>query len=307
LSEYFASAPAHDFFWWCLGSGGVAAVGFVASFVFLHHTRLMENMPTSRLRSAAQGYIEVEGDARLMEGPPIIAPLTKARCVWWRFAIDEKRGSGKNRRWVTIESRTSDDCFELDDGTGRCVVDPDGAKVIPSHRQRWYGSSETPDISPELGSGWLRAGFSPFRYTEERIHPGNSVYALGAFRTQTGMADAFDEQLDLKDLLNKWRHDKKMMALFDVNKDGQVDQKEWDAARRMAKKKVSEVHVQRAVETPDLHLLARPRDGRPFILSAIPQAQLIRRYRISSAACLVLAAGGGYVLLHALLARGLIG
>lgn len=307
MSEYFASAPAHDFFWWCLGSGLVAAAGFVASFVFLHRTRLMENMPTSRLRSAAQGYIELEGDARLMEGPPIIAPLTKARCVWWRFCVEKKVQSGKNTKWVTVSSGTSDDCFELEDDTGRCVVDPDGAKVIPSHHQRWYGSSERPDISPKLGGGWLRAGFSRFRYTEDRIDPGNPVYALGAFRTQTGSPDAFDQQLDLRELLDKWKHDKGMMALLDVNKDGRVDQKEWDAARRMAQKKVSEVHVQRAVETPDLHLLARPRDGRPFILSGIPQARLIRRYRLSSAGCLVLAAGGGYVLLHALLARGLVG
>jgi E3 ubiquitin ligase len=307
LSEYFANAPAHDFFWWCLGSGLVGAGAFIASFVFLHRTRLMENMPTSRLRSAAQGYIEVEGDARLMEGPPIIAPLTKARCIWWRFRIEEKRGSGKNQRWVTLQSRTSEDCFELDDGTGRCVVDPDGANVIPSHRQQWYGSRETPDVGPKISGGWLSLGFGRYRYTEERIHAGEPVYALGLFRTQVGGPDSFDEKLDLKELLDKWRYDKRMMALFDVNKDGQVDQKEWDAARRMAQKKVRDEHVQRAVESPDLHLLAKPRDGRPYILSGVPQGKLIRRYRLSSAACLVVTAGGGFVLLNALLARGLIG
>jgi hypothetical protein len=307
LAAYFASVPPDDFFWWCLGSGVVAAAAFVGCFVYLYRCRLMENMPTSRLRSAAQGYIELEGIARLMEGPPIIAPLTKATCVWWRFAIEEERGSGKNRRWATIESGISDECFELDDGTGKCVVDPDGARVIPNRRQRWYGSSPTPDVTPQLGRGWLRAAFSKYRYTEERIDPEHSVYALGSFRTQAGGPEAFDEQLDLKELLGKWKYDKKMMAMFDVNKDGRVDQKEWDAARRMGLKRVREEQVRRAVETPDLDILARPKDGRPYILSGVAQDDLIRRYRWSSAGCIVLAAGAGFVLLQALLGRGLIG
>jgi hypothetical protein len=306
LGEYFATAPADEFFWWCLGSGAVTVAGFIASFVFLHRSRLMENMPTSRLRSAAQGYVELEGVAKLAEGPPIIAPLTQARCVWWRFRVEKKVQSGKNSKWVTVRSGTSEDCFELDDGTGKCMVDPDHATVIPSHYQRWYGSAERPDVGPELGRGLLRSGFGRYRYTEERIHPAEAVYALGGFRTQAGGSDAFDEQLDLKELLHKWKHDKAMMALLDMNKDGQVDQKEWEAARRMAVKKVRDEHVQRAVDTPDLHILAKPRDGRPYILSGIPQAKLIRRWRLQSGACILLAAIAAGVLLKALLSRGFI-
>lgn len=307
MTEYFASAPAHDFFWWCAGSGAVAAAAFVGSFMFLHQTRLMENMPTSRLRSAAQGYLELEGIARLMEGPPIIAPLTKARCVWWRFQVEEKKRRGKSDSWVTIARGTSTDSFELNDGTGKCVVDPDGARVIPNHRNRWYGSSETPSTTPHMGSGWLRAMFGKYRYTEERMHQEEPVYALGTYRTQTGGPDAFDEKLDVKDLLEKWKHDRKMMAMFDVDKDGSIDAREWEAARRMAKTKVRDEHIQRAVETPDLHLLAKPRDGRPYILSGIPQAKLIRRYRLYSAGCIALAAGAGAVMVQALLARGTFG
>ncbi|MGQ0586115.1 MAG: GIDE domain-containing protein [Gammaproteobacteria bacterium] len=306
MTEFFASAPPADFFWWTAAAAAAALAAFVGCFVFLHRARLMENMPTSRLRSAAQGYVELEGDARLMEGPPIIAPLTKTRCVWWNYRIEEKQQSGKNSNWVTIDKGRSDDCFELDDGTGKCVVDPDGANVIPRHSQTWYGSSRRPDTSPAIGRGWLRAGFSRYRYVEERLHFSEPLYALGTYRTQAGGPDSFDEKLDLKELLEKWRADKKMMALFDVNKDGTVDQKEWDAARRMAVKKVREEHVQRAVGSTDLHILARPRDGRPYILSGIPQAALIRRWRLSSFACLAVAAGAGYVVLAALLARRMI-
>ena len=306
MSEFFASAPPADFFWWTAGAGVVTLAAFIGCFVFLHRARLMENMPTSRLRSAAQGYVELEGDARLMEGPPIVAPLTLTKCVWWSFRIEEKRQSGKNTNWVTIDRGISDDCFELDDGTGKCVVNPDGAKVIPRHRLTWYGSTPRPDRSPEMGHGWLRLGFSKYRYVEERIDNHDPLYALGSFRTQVGGPDSFDEKLDLKELLDKWKHDKRMMALFDTNKDGTVDAKEWEAARRMAVRKVRDEHVQRAVDTPDLHLLARPRDGRPYILSGIPQAMLIRRWRLSSLGCLVLAGAAGYVLITALVARHLV-
>jgi hypothetical protein len=307
LDPFFATLPTDHYVWWCLGSGAVAVAGFLASFVFLHRCRLMENMPTSRLRSAAQGYIELEGRARLAVGPPIIAPLTKRDCVWWRFRVEKKVRSGKNSKWVTVRSGTSDACFELDDDTGKCMVDPDGATVIPSARERWYGSSESPDVPPHIGTGFLRAGFSAYRYTEERLHARDGLYALGTFRTQAGGSEPFDEDLDLKELLTKWKHDKKMMALFDTNKDGTVDAKEWEAARRMAQRKVRDEHVQRAVDTPDLHILAKPRDRRPYILSGVPQAKLVRRYRVQSAACIGAAAVGGFVLLEALMARGIVG
>lgn len=308
--QYLASAPADEFFWWCAIPAGLALIGLIAGFTFLLRTRLIENTPTSRLRSAAQGYIEVEGHARLMDGPPIICPLTATRCIWWRYKVEEEQEyyDGKSRRthWVTIDRGVSDDSFLLDDGTGRCVVDPTGADVIPTVKHVWYGHTRRPTIGPVAGKGSWRALFCDYRYTEELILAGNPVYALGAFRTQAGGPESFDEKADLTELLSKWKHDKKMMALLDVNKDGAVDVKEWEAGRRMAVQKVRQDHVQRAVETGDLHILAKPRDRRPFVLSGIPQEALIRRFRVYSALCSGLAASAGVFALWALQLRGLL-
>lgn len=308
--EYLASAPADEFFWWSAIPALLAAGAFVASFVFLHRKRLIEDMPTSALRSAAQGYVEVEGIARLMEGPPIISPLSGTRCVWWRYKVEKKQrqhGGGRSRTsWVTVDRGLSDDSFLLDDGTGKCVVDPAGASVIPAVTRRWYGRGPRPDVSFEAGRGFWRSIFCDYRYTEELIFAAREVYALGTFRTQAA-SESFDEQLDVKELLQKWKHDPKMMALFDVDKDGSVNMKEWEAARRMAIEQVRREHVARAVEqAADLHILARPRDKRPFILSGIPQAALVRRYTVQAMACIggsTFAAGFALWTLHV---RGII-
>ncbi len=311
FAQYLAGAPAEEFFWWCAVPAGATLAALAAGFSFLLRTRLIENTPTSRLRSAAQGYIEVEGRVRLMDGPPILCPLTAARCIWWRYKVEEEQEyyDGKNRRrhWVTVDRGVSDDSFLLDDDTGQCVVDPTGADVIPTVKRVWYGHTRRPTVGPEAGKGFWRAAFCDYRYTEELIQAGNAVYALGAFRTQTGGPESFDEKADLTELLSKWKHEKKMMALLDVNKDGAVDVKEWEAARRMALQKVRQEHVQRAVETGDLHILAKPRDRRPFVLSGIPQAALIRRFRVYSGLCNAAAFATGAFALWTLQLRGLIG
>lgn len=288
--------------------GGAFVLALVgAGLALLQRGRTLENLPTSRLRSAAQGYVELEGHAALMPGPPIIAPLTKAPCVWWKYSVTQTKGSGRNKRKVTVATGTSEECFELRDDTGRCVVDPDGARVIPSRRHTWYGVSATPSMGPELGSGFLRAVFCDYTYYEELLLPGDRLYAVGAYRTQSAVGEPADEQLDLQDLLNKWKGDRRMMAMFDVNKDGTVDQREWEAARRMGLEKVRTERVRESVETPDLNILARPKDGRPYILSGVPQSTLVRRYRFGATACLALAAAGGWLLLKSLRDVGLVG
>ena len=281
LPAYFASAPPQAFALWSALLAALSAASLAASFIFLRRTRLIEDLPTARVRSAAQGYAEFEGIARLMPGEPVICPLTATRCAWWEFKVEEKRQDAGRRgsHWVTLRAETSDECFLLDDGSGACIVDPDGASVIPAIERTWYGYTARPDIGPEAGKGWWRAMWCKYRYTERLILPAQPMYALGLFRTQTGIAESFDEQADLRELLVKWKHDPKMMALFDVNKDGVVDQREWDAARRTGLSQVRREQVERAVATPDLNILGKPRDGRPFILSGVPQDALIRRYR----------------------------
>src|SRR4030067_2822595 len=60
------------------------------------HVRLIEDTPTAKIRSAPQGYVELEGLGKLMDGPPIIARLTGLPCVWDRYTIEEYVATGKS-------------------------------------------------------------------------------------------------------------------------------------------------------------------------------------------------------------------
>ena len=66
-------------YWLAVGFLVLVALGaFWAIFHFFYRARFIEDTPTSRVRSAAQGYVELNGVGRLMTGPPIISPPRKS-------------------------------------------------------------------------------------------------------------------------------------------------------------------------------------------------------------------------------------
>lgn len=305
LADGLAATDAGPFWLWTLVSLGVALGSFVFAFLSLHKARLIENTPTSRIRSAAQGYVELEGFARLLPGPDIVSPLTGTRCCWWKYRVQkrERQWSGHRRdHWRTIESATSDELFLLVDPTGDCVVDPSGAKIYPSLRRRWRGNGRRPGHVPEK-TPWLQ--FGDYRYDEELIGFGDPLHALGWFRTQSG-TPSFDENADVTALLREWKTDQAaLLARFDADGDGRIDLQEWETARRAALERVRRTHVEQAVD-PDVHVLCQPRDRRPFVLSTLEKGQLARRHRFRSLGLFVLSVLSGSYGIFALAARSLL-
>src|SRR5690242_5297142 len=105
LRQYLAAAPAHDFFWFCFVPAAGALAAFFTCFMYLRRERLLQDTPTARIRSAAQGFVELEGRGRVMAGPPIVAPLTRAACVWWRYRVERRVTDSKGRSsWNTVDA-----------------------------------------------------------------------------------------------------------------------------------------------------------------------------------------------------------
>lgn len=262
----------------------IAAVSAVFYFIWrsLHRARLIEDMPTARIRSAPQGYVEIEAVGRLLDGPPIVGPLTGIHCLWYRYNI-EHRESRSDRRgrssstWSTLQSGVSDGLFVIEDATGRCIIDPDGAEVITVESDVWYGWEEFPRQGPPLSRSWMRLSGGDYRYTEARLMPG-MVYALGWFGTVRNAPGDVSGETSI--LLREWKSDQaSLLSRFDRNGDGQIDAGEWDAAREAALQEVIKLRSHRP-HAPASHVLSRsPSDRHPFLLSALSQEVLTVRYR----------------------------
>jgi hypothetical protein len=284
LDAHWIATADPGIFWMAAGIAGLTGLaGFLGTFHFLRRLRLIEDTPKSLIRSAAQGYVELQGQCRLMPGEPIIAPLTRQPCVWWSYSIEQKNTHNNRTSWSTVQRRTSDDLFFIDDGTGHCVVDPDHAAVYPSVHQVWYGDTEMPEGGPALGKLGIT---SSYRYSESRMLSDDALYALGYFHTQgpAGMGEINEE---VRQLLVEWKRDQAgLIRRFDTNHDGQIDQAEWDSARDEARREVLQ-NEREALARPPANILSRPPDGRPYILSSEPPRRLESRFRIYAIGCVL--------------------
>ncbi|MEN8260579.1 MAG: GIDE domain-containing protein [Pseudomonadota bacterium] len=289
ISERILQATPESF-WFCVIMGAIfALLCFYLAFRYLLRARLVADIPTAKIRSAAQGYTELEGHAQLMDGPPIRAPLSGTPCVWYSYKIEEKRTHSLDRRqgsiWQTIESGVSDAIFHLQDDTGLCIVDPEGAEVTPSIRVSWRARSRMPHIVAPAPESLTDLLFSTgnYRFTEQRIHPGDRVYAIGFFES-IGSHEPVHSHTEIRNLLSTWKQDKTLLLKrFDQDGNGEIDLLEWENAREQAEKEVLAARREQAKQ-PQFHLLKKPQNGtQPFILSNVPQQKMITRYSLLAA------------------------
>jgi len=251
----------------------MSAVSFFAWVANYRRYRHIQDLPTSKVASAAQGYVELVGRTELLPGEPIVSKLSRSRCCWYSYQIEEK---GSNDKWGIVDSGSSVEHFLLVDDTGQCVISPDGAEVLTHDDKSWEESDR--------------------RYTEWLLLPKSVIYAIGEFSTTAGTAvTAGDERADVGALLAQWKaNQKELHGRFDLDRDGKVSMKEWELARLQARREVRarQTDVQsRSVE--GVHILRKPRDGRLFLLANELPGKIGSRYRFWSWVHLVIFLGAG--------------
>ncbi len=247
---------------------GIAIWSFYRMYRWYHYARLVENVPTAKIRSAAQGYVELIGQTRLMDGPVIVAPLSRKMCVWYRYKIEEKisrpNSNGmSNTHWRVVKQAISEELFLLEDDTGRCVIDPDGADVIVTNKTIWHKRHVIP----------------PRRYTEELIIEGEPLYAIGLFKT---VADIESQKLreQVAQLLRQWKNDpNQLLHQFDHDRNNELSSDEWEQARKMAERQIRLEQGQRE-KLEQLNVLQiGPHKDQAFILSTVSEQDLIKKYK----------------------------
>lgn len=241
---------------WLAAFAFVCASGLTAWAGNTRRRRWIEDVATSRIASAAQGYVELSGMIEPHAGDMLPARLSQTPCVWYRYQIEKKDSDGD---WRVEEFGQSDQTFLLTDSTGSCVVDPQGAEITTRHKETWTESDR--------------------RYTEHLLLPHDDLYALGEFATLGYDASPQDTRRQISDLLSEWKSDRAaLLRRFDADRDGELDTEEWDAARQAAEKQVRAHQWERVAGNP-LHLLGKPKDRRPYLLSNLGHDGLGQRYR----------------------------
>ena len=145
-----------------------------------------------------RGPVEIEGRAVASDDGTVEAPFTGSRCLAYTYEVEELRSSGKTQSWQTLDSGMDGVDFAVDDGTGRVLVNPEGADVhLESQSVTVPAGTELPDrlgayvagtdaVEPQdrtvdLVVAEVNVG-NRQRFTERRLDVGESVYVYGLAR-----------------------------------------------------------------------------------------------------------------------------
>ncbi|PKO55608.1 MAG: hypothetical protein CVU28_05850 [Betaproteobacteria bacterium HGW-Betaproteobacteria-21] len=231
------------------------ATGLFGWLRSVQHARLILDTPTSRIASAAQGYVELRGRGQPLHGTPLLSPLNGLPVLWYRLATWRKASDGKWRHQSTFDSDAS---FLLDDGSGTCAVDPEGAEMLVRRR----------DVHER---GELRQ----IQWSLIRHDP---IYVLGDFTTIGSIAPELDTTGQVRELLAQWKANQPdLLKRFDLNGDGSIDLKEWELARAQARREVlRQRHV--VLSAPEAHVVRKPAD-RLYLVSDLGPQRIARRYQ----------------------------
>ena len=257
-----------------------------AMFRQLRLARWVEDTPTSKIRSAAQGLVELKGALASDGQPALRSPLSGETCLWYRFRIEEYRGNGRpgrNSGWQQVEQGISKQALLIKDDTGACLILPEGAVVHPLLRRRWEGRHRWP-LSPARNKGLLNTLIGRrYRYTEERLQEGDLLYALGWFESRGGGRDATDLDQLVGQIIRSWKSDyPSLLARFGQPNSNRLGQLEWQHVRAAAIIEAKQL-LRESTQKPARHVLSRPHHKRlPFVLSAYPEDYLSRRLRRQS-------------------------
>ena len=250
----------------------VGAGLIVFGFILLRRKRLLENVPTSRIRSVAMGFAELLGSAK--NRTPLVAPYSGIPCVYYRCLLEEERQRSRGgREWATLEQGESSDPFYLQDETGALLVDPAGAETVLERSYRQI----------ERGEGWLGRRK---RYSEWWVVTGQKLFVAGTVRR---LRDAvLERRAALGDRLRTLKHDPERMKTFDADHDGQISTEEWgNAVRSVQDDLVREDAAAPQEPTEDTVAIGKGSDETTFVIATRGEKSLLLRLRLEVAGSLV--------------------
>ena len=163
-------------------------------FQLLVRIRLLLSTPTSKIRNAAIGLVEVNGTA---VGPHTMsAPITGQACFLYRTTA-WRQTNHKTREWEKVADETLHAPFFIEDSTGRLLIEPSGADLdLHCDFQREF---DQPSDSSAAGAEHIPLCVSAFlsrhgvasdrrlRIEEQLIKAKDTLFIAGTLRENPGI------------------------------------------------------------------------------------------------------------------------
>ena len=232
-------------------SAGCSVLGFVLWHRALRMHRAMADVPTARLASAPQGYVELHGRARRLDEE---FSTVRPHFLWQRVTKSTGGASWLPTplRGAEISVEVTEVPFCFSDGKVTAVVLPEGADIVCRIRQVEKRGRETT--------------------VTESIHSGEPLYVLGYLASLDRVPDlAAQAERIAADI----RLDPRERERFDTNRDGHLSVPELLELHREAKDIALE---QAGAQQTQTHVIAAPPDGRQYLISTLPIDRLSGRF-----------------------------
>ncbi len=165
----------------------IGIILFMAGLKWFGYKRLIENIPTSKIRSLAMGLVEIFGKVVPVENNLQRSPFSNTECVYYKYSIERRVKRNDKYHWKVVNSGKTSLPFKLSDNTGSVLIDPVGADIDIKSTTFSSGAGNEPSaiIQNFLNSknlnfeGFLGINYR-MRYRESIIVPGESLYIIGS-------------------------------------------------------------------------------------------------------------------------------
>jgi hypothetical protein len=304
---------------------GVGAYALIQSFKKIRIQRLLEDTPTSKTRSAAQGFSEFQGYAWTLYSTTQCS--MNHDCVYYHLELQKYVKRGKNSKWETVHSMEHATDFLLVDNTGAIQIQIPGADFqIESRVTSWSQLSEPTrqrllkgnlsnheafDFPPALSIlGGLFSG--TYRIVEKSIWLGCPLLILGDFSGHTGEKAPTPLTPGLIPFFEKVQSDPRLKigsqsSYFDLNKNGKVTPDE--IRRSLYYIARSLVQNQKTSSSPvlfiPLHGLINKSDNHDLLILDCHERSLVEdgsgKFYLLFCAGVILVVLGIYLALHSLI------
>lgn len=263
--------------------------GFFWGFGRFKLKRIIENIPTAKVRSMPMGKVEISGKAIVEK--TVESPFTKRSVVYYRCKIEQwvEDNEGKGS-WKTVHKHDSGlHPFYIQDETGKALIRPYDAELhLPkSFRMDSLHKGGIPSKMQDFMDKWnikyhsMLGSRYRMRFTEQCILPNETVYILGSCQDNRSQHVQAQENR-VGEVVSKLKENPELMKQYDTNSDGEISAQEWSTAMLMIEAKVKKEMSQTPLDK--IFIGKAPQKNSIFILSNKSEKTLVREMGLYASA-----------------------